>query len=141
MAPLEIDEFWLGDDRVAAFYTEDPEPAGMAIQPWLPQAEKRARVLEAHGYYKRPPRGGERVCFLAPSDLAGVDPTTVSALKRVVPEMAADWIFQVWTHVRPYDDPAEIDPHEVSDYLDVPPQAVVAILQKLGEWGVLPTDG
>lgn len=108
----------------------------MAIQPWLPSAEKRARELEAHGYYRRPPRSGERVCFLAP-DLERVDPAAVGALKRVLPEMAADWIFEVWTHVRPYDDPAEIDPYEVSDYLDVPLQAVVAILQKLVEWGVL----
>ncbi len=113
----------------------------MAIQPWLPNAEKRARVLEAHGYYRKPPPGGERLCFLAPSDLAGVDPATVKALKRVVPEMAADWIFEVWTFVKPYDDPAEIDPLEISDYLDVPPQAVIAILQKLEEWGVLAGAG
>ena len=110
----------------------------MAIQPWLPQAEKRARVLEAHGYYRhKPPPGGEHLCFLS-GNLGAVDPAAVKALKGVLPEMAADWIFQVWGHVRPYDDPEEIDPHEIADFLDVPLQAVVAILEKLDEWGGLP---
>lgn len=109
----------------------------MAIQPWLPNAEKRARVLEAHGYYRKSPPGGERVCFLSP-DVGNVDPTAVAALKTVLPEMAADWIFEVWRYVKPYDDAADIDVGEVSEYLDIPLQAVIAILQKLSDWGVLP---
>ncbi len=81
--PLEVRERNLGDDEAEAFYTEHPEPALLVVQPHLTPATRRAREYEGHGYYRRPPKGGRRVCY-ALASLDSIDGQAIRAVGRVV---------------------------------------------------------
>jgi hypothetical protein len=83
-----IEEFYLGEPNLEAYYTEFPYSA-MAVQPGLSYATKRARALEAHGYYQRPPLGGRKACFACQS-FDTFDEGSVRATQLVVDELAPD---------------------------------------------------
>lgn len=75
-----IEDYYLGEKDLEAYYYQRPYPA-MAMQFDLSEVTKRARELEAHGYYRKPPMAGDRACFAAGS-LDTIDEISVMATKR-----------------------------------------------------------
>lgn len=75
----------LGSGQAEAYFTADPAPALIAIHDHLPPGTKRARAIEGHGYYRRPPKSKRRVCLLHTS-LDSVDEISVSATRAVIEE-------------------------------------------------------
>jgi hypothetical protein len=55
------------DKQLEALYVEDPLPAGVALREDLSPEARRARELEARGYYSSPRSFGKRYqfCYLA----------------------------------------------------------------------------
>jgi len=75
-----VEEFYLGEPNLEAFYTAEPISA-MALQPFLSPAARRARCVEAHGYHRKPPISGERECYVADS-FDGLDEISIAATRR-----------------------------------------------------------
>lgn len=137
MTGPRIEEFFLGEPNLEAYYTEYPCSA-MALQPDLPTATKRSRELEAHGYYVRPPRGGSRPCF-ALQHFDGIDEISVSATMRGVRQKAT-----------PEEVAAVKESYRASEFGDawwiawdcrMHPYMVMAILRHLSSRGELPPRG
>lgn len=130
MTGPRIEEFYLGEPDLEAYYTEFPCSA-MAIQPHLSNAWKRARVLEAHGYYRRPPRAGRKACFanFSPEE---IDPISVRAVRSEVDRMQPEWVEEVRDATRLFNR-ADL----IAGWCELPPQVVVAILENMKARGEL----
>lgn len=83
-----VEEFYLGEPNLEAFYTTEPLSA-MAIQPELSNATKRARYVEAWGYHRKPPKSGERQCYVAGS-FDQLDEISISATLRGIEECVTE---------------------------------------------------
>lgn len=83
-----VEEFFLGEPDLEAFYTSEPCSA-MAIQPDMPDATKRARYVEAHGYDLKPPKSGERECYVVAS-FDKLDEISIAATRRGLPRCVTD---------------------------------------------------
>jgi hypothetical protein len=133
---LEIDEYPFENPDLEAAYTEHPYPAGMAIRKGLRHSSKRARELEAHGLYKKPPLSGRKFCYACGS-FEEVDLVSVNAVRRTVDEMEPAWIEAVKDAARIFNTPDLIKGWLEDDWgLDL--QVVVAILMNLEAQGELP---
>lgn len=80
---LVIEDRDLGGGYIEAYFTALPQPGYMAIQEDVRPETRRARCMEAHAYYRRPPRSGRKVSYVQ-SNPDKVDEQTISALRRVV---------------------------------------------------------
>jgi hypothetical protein len=127
-----IEEFPLGEYDLEAYYTEHPI-AAMAIQPRLPTATKRTRALEAHGYYRKPPIGGRRYCFVLDS-FERLDEVSIGATRRVIDEMAPGIVEEV---KRSYEASELGDAFWIAWDCDEHPYTVIAALRNLEERGEL----
>lgn len=131
---LRIDERNFNNKLLEAYYTEHPRPAGMAIQHSLPVSAKRAREIEAHGYFKRPPTSGRKFCF-TPRELEDVDPVSVRAIRSVIEDLEPGWIDSIKAACL-----ISNEPRVIAAWSDIPLQVVVAILSLLEAKGELPQD-
>jgi hypothetical protein len=125
--------------ELEAVYSDFPEPGGLAVQPHLSAADKRARELEAHGYYLWTPRllrgffgpvrgkMAEDRFFMyraeAPDD---VPAPTIRAVRCVIEEMEPPWVEAV-AEARHYADDARV----IAAWCEIPVQAVLAALDVL----------
>lgn len=135
---LEIDEYPFENTDLEAAYTEHPRPAGMAIQKGLRCSSKRAREIEAHGHYRRPPLSGRKFCYACGS-IEEVDLVSVNAVRRTVDDMEPAWVEAVKDAARMFNTPDLIKGWLEDDWgLDL--QVIVAILMNLDARGELP-DG
>ena len=130
-ARLEIDEFDFTNPELEAAYTEYPTPAGMAIRRDLPAPARRAREIEAHGYYRRPPRGGRKLCYACRS-LEDLDYVAVEAIRSVIDDLQPSWVEEVKEAAR-----MSNDPRWIAAWVEVSVQVVVAILLNLEARGQL----
>lgn len=126
-----IEEFFLGEPDLEAYYTEFPFSA-MAIQPDLSNDTKRARELEAHGYYRRPPRSGRKLCF-APRDPYDFDATAINAVRSVVDDLQPSWVEEVREATR-----ISNDTRWIAAWCELSPNVVVAIIENLKARGEMP---
>ena len=131
---LEIDEFAFTNPDLEAAYTEYPQPAGMAIRKDLPHDSKRAREIEAHGHYKKPPLTGRKLCYACGS-LEQIDLASVNAVRRVVDEMEPGWVLAVKDAVQIFN-----QPELIAAWCELDLQVVVAILMNLDMRDELPLD-
>jgi hypothetical protein len=129
-----IEEFYLGEPNLEAYYTEFPLSA-MAIQPRLPCATKKARALEAHGYHRRSPPGGRRCCFVLDS-FDRLDETSIGATRRVIDELAPETVEQIKESYRAAQEPKNA--FWIAWDCDEHPYTVIAALRNLAERGELP---
>ncbi len=130
-----IEEFYLGEPNLEAYYTEFPYSA-MAIQPELPNATKRCRALEGHGYHRRPPPGGRRHCFVMDS-FDALDEISIRATRRVIDELAPDAVQCIKEAYRA----SELgDAFWIAWDCDEHPYTVIAALRNLEERGELSED-
>ncbi len=129
---LEIDEFLFSNPELEAAYTEHPWPAGMAIKKGLRHSSHRAREVEAHGHYRRPPLTGRKFCYACKS-LEEVDLVSVNAIRRAVDEMEPAWVEAVRDAARMFN-----QPDLIAGWCELDLQVVVAILMNLEARGELP---
>lgn len=129
-----IEEFYLGEPDLEAYYTEYPCSA-MAIQPSLPDATKRARELEAHGYHRRPPRDGRRACFALRS-LSELDEVSIAATSRALPDHVSEG--EIRTIRETYRATEYGDAYWVAFYTEIHLHVVIAVLRYLDSCGELP---
>lgn len=129
---LEIDEVGFSTPGLEAAYTEHPYPAGMGIRKGLRHSSRRAREVEAHGHYKKPPLASRKLCYACGS-LEEVDLVSVSAVRRTVDAMEPDWVAAVKDAARMFN-----QPDLIAGWLELDLQVVVAILMNLEARGELP---
>lgn len=135
MVTLVIEERELGGNYVEGYFTADPRPAYMAIQRGLRPETQRARCIEAHGYYRRPPRSKRKVCYLSPHPDT-VDEQAVQAMQHVVEDHLTEHekrgVVRSWAA-------AEFgDAWWIAWDCDLHPYVVLAYLRNLSERGQLP---
>ena len=136
MAPLEIDDYTFDNPDLEAAYTEHPWPAGMAIKVDLRPSSKRAREIEGHGHYERPPLTGRKTCYACDS-LTEVDLVSVNAIRRTVDRMEPMWVEAVKDSTRMFNSPDMIKGWLEDEWgLDL--QVVIAILMNLEARGEIP---
>jgi hypothetical protein len=134
----EIEERDLGGGWVEGLFLINEVSAYLALQSGIPEATIRARIIEAFGYCKRPPKSGEKV-ILMDGSLYTVDDQAIRAMQRVVfefvPEAEVELIVRSYL-AEPHGDVFRI----CSDFLDgeVHHYIVVAVLNNLRDEGRLP---
>lgn len=129
-----IEEFYLGESDLEAYYTEYPYSA-MAIQPSLSNATKRARELEAHGYHRKPPRDGRRACFALQS-LNELDEVSIAATTRALPDHVSSE--EIVTVREAYRASEYGDAYWIAFYAEIHLHVVIAVLRWLSARGELP---
>lgn len=133
---LVIEERDLGGEYVEGYFTADPQPAYMAIQHDVRPETKRCRSIEAHGYYRRPPRSLRKVCYLPPSPDA-IDEQAIRAMQPVVEDhLSANEVRAIRDSYRA----SELgDAWWIAWDCDMHPYVVIAVLRNLLARGELAT--
>lgn len=145
MRRLRIDDYDLGASapgcRLEAYcrpmtHENGVEGVYMAVQPWLSPIERRARELEAHGYYRRSGAflrklfAGRRQSYGMGIFLFGRMPDweppayTVAAIGSVVEEMEPGWVESV-REARRFADDLRV----VAAWCELPLQAVLGCVR------------
>ncbi len=136
---LDIDEFEFVTPGLEGIYTEFPRPAGMAIRRGLSRSSHRAREVEAHGHFLRPPVTGRKLCFRN-RVLEELDYGSVRAIRRTVDEMEPAWVDAVKRAAWMGFNRADLIAGWLWDEWALDLQVVEAILLNLKERGELPDE-
>ncbi len=106
----------------------------MALQTGLPYETVRARIIEAHGYCKVPPKDGVKVMFMQ-RDLDSVDERAIRAIRRVVDDfVSAAEVKQIRNSYRA----AEMkDAYWIAWDCHIHPYVAIAVLRNLNARGEL----
>ncbi len=134
---LEIIEFDLGGDGVAGYFFADYEDAvaGVAIDPYLPEAAKLAYEAEGRAYLdKRPPKGGRKF-MLEKREPEDLDPNAILAIRSVIDELQPGWVAEVKEACR-----IANHPRVIADWCELSLSAVVAIVENLKARGEIPDE-
>lgn len=132
---LVIEERELGGNYVEGYFTAYPRAAYMAIQRGVRPETKRCRSIEAHGYYRRPPRSLRKVCYLPPNPDA-VDEQAIRAMRPVVEDhLSTHEVSEVKRSLR---GSYLGDAWWVAWDCDLHPYVVIALLRNLDARGELP---
>lgn len=127
--PIEVSEYDFTNERLEVVYSESDLPTLLIVQPLLPDAVRRARELEAHGYHKGAamlPHGGTLLFMYAAEAPDEISPETVAAIRSVIAEMEPEWVAAV-AEARRYAD----CPRIMAAWCEIPLQAVMAALDVL----------
>jgi hypothetical protein len=133
---LVIEERELGGDYVEGYFTADPKPAYMAIQRGVRPETRRCRSIEAHGYYRRPPRSLRKICYLPPRP-DSIDEDAIRAMRPVVEEHIS--VAELRELKRSYRASYMQDAWWIAWDCGLHPYIVIALLRNLAERGELPT--
>ena len=128
---LAVRDFDLGDGDVEGYFLDRGEWAAMAIQKGLPDTLRRARELEARGYWLRPPRQRRKFC-LKPGHPHDYDEQAINAIRCVIDELQPSWVSEVKEAAR-----MSGDPRWIAAWCELSLHAVVAILLNLEGRGEL----
>ena len=136
MVPV-IEHRELGSGWVEGLFVINEVSAYLALQVGIPEATIRARIIEAHGYCRRPPKGGEKIICMD-GRLYAVDDNAIRAMQRVIFDFVS--VPEVYAIVGAYLSEESGDAYGASAYLDndVHPYVVIAVLRNLEEEGRLP---
>lgn len=146
---LWIEERDLGDSApgvrleayVGAWSWKGRDCDAMCTQPYLTDAERRAREIEAHGYYRRShaflhrvfggrrqsDEKGEGVFLFSPTRYWSPPAYSVAAIASVVADMEPGWVAAV-AEARRYADDLQV----VAAWCELPLHAVMGCVQVLG---------
>ena len=136
---LEIEHRNLGGGWVEGLFLINEVSAYLALQTGIPEATIRARIIEANGYCRRPPKGGRKVICMD-GRLYSVNDNAIRAMKRVIFEFVSDR--ETHAIVGAYLVEENGDAYRAAGiYLDneVHPYVVIAVLDTLRDEGRLPT--
>ena len=134
----EIERRDLGGGWVEGLFLMNEVSACLALQSGIPEATVRARIIEAFGYCRRPPKGGEKVIMMD-GRLYSVDDQSIRAMQRVVFDFLS--AVEIEDIKRAYLAEENGDAYRVASiYLvdEVHPYVVVAVLNNLRDEGRLP---
>ena len=134
----EIEHRDLGGGWVEGIFLISEVSACLALQSGIPEATIRARIIEAFGYCRRPPKGGEKVIMMD-GRLYAVDDQAIRAMQRVVFDFVS--APEVEAILQAYLAEENGDAYRVSGiYLDgeLHPYVVIAVLNNLRDEGRLP---
>lgn len=140
---LRIDEFpfrnpLLDGAFIDGAWRTDDKPSVMVLRPDLPPHARRAREIEGHGHDKRPPITGRKLCYTC-FTVEDLDYMSVSAVRRVVDQMAPEWVEAVRDAVRLFNR-ADMIQGWLKGIWDIELQVIEAILLNLEARGELPQD-
>lgn len=135
---LEVEHRELGGGWLEGFFHLNSVSAYLALQIGIPESTIRARIIEAVGYSKRPPKSGEKI-VLMDGYLYSVDDLAIRAMQRVIFDFVS--AYEVETIVRAYLAEENGDAYRVAGiYLDneIHPYVVISVLNNLRDEGQLP---
>lgn len=131
----EIEHCDLGGDYVEGYFSISSFAAFLSLQTGLPYETVEARIIEAHGYCRRPPKSGSKVILMQrhPDE---IDNQAILAMRRVVDDfVTAEGVRAIKTS---YLAAEHGDAYWVAWDLDIHPYFAIAILDNLEERGELP---
>ena len=137
MIPV-IEHRELGGNRVERSFVINEVSAYLALQIGTPKATIRARIIEGHGYCKRPPKSGEKIICMG-GRLYSVDDNAIRAAKRVIFDFVSEW--EMHAIVGAYLVEENGDAYRPAGiHLDneVHPHVVITVLDTLRDQGRLP---
>ena len=132
---LDIEERDLAGGYVEGYLEIDEIAAFLALQTNLPYATVQARIIEAHGYCRRPPRGGKKIIFVLDS-FGGIDDQAIRAMRRVVEDFVT--VAEVQAVKTAYLASEYGDPWWIAWDQNMHPHTVMAILDNLHDQDRLP---
>ncbi len=128
----------LGGEPVEGYFYINEIAAFLALQSGIPEPTVRARIIEAFGYCKRPPKSGEKVIYMH-GRLYSVDDQAIRAMQRVIFDFVS--AAEVKEIVKGYMAEPFGDPYNIAGgFLDgeVHPYVVISVLNNLRDEGRLP---
>jgi hypothetical protein len=128
----------LGAGWVEGLFRINEISAHLALQSGLPEATIRARIIQALGYCKRPPKGGEKIICMD-GRLYSVDDNAIRVMKRVIFDHVTSAEMEAIIEAYMADDFG--DPYNISGVFfegQIHPYIVIAVLDSLQEKGRLP---
>jgi hypothetical protein len=128
----------LGGGWVEGFFYINEVAAFLALQRGIPEATVKARIIEAFGYCKRPPKRGEKVIMLD-DRLYSVDDQAIRAMQRVIFDFVS--VSEVKQIIQAYLAEENGDAYRIAAiYLnnEVHPYVVISVLNSLRDQGRLP---
>lgn len=137
-APLEIEHRELGGGWLEGFFLIDEVSAYLALQTGIPEATIRARIIEALGYCRRPPKSGEKMIFMQ-GDFYSVDYQALRAMQAVILDMVSH--AEIEAIVTAYLDEPQGDAHNIAGHYlngEIHWMVVTAVLTTLRDQGRLP---
>ena len=135
---MEIEHRDLGGGWVEGLFLINEVSTYLALQTGIPEATIRARIIEAHGYCRRPPKSGEKIIMMD-GLLYSVDDQALRAMQHVIFDFVT--AREVDAIVGAYLVEENGDAYRAASiYLDneVHPYVVVAVLTALRDEGRLP---
>lgn len=137
MVPV-IEHCELGGHWVEGLFIVNEVFVYLALQVGSPEATIRARIIEAHGYCRRPPKSGETVICMD-GHLYAVDDAAICTMQRLIFFVSVAAVHAI---IGAYlvEENGDTD-RAASIYLDseVHPYVVIAVLNTLRDEGRLPT--
>jgi hypothetical protein len=134
----EIELCDLGGDWLEGLFLINEVSAYLALQSDIPEATIRARIIEAFGYCRRPPKSGEKIIMMD-GRLYSVDDQAIRAMQRVIFDFVS--AAEVDAIVRAYLAEENGDAYRIASiYLDneIHPYVVISVLNNLRDEGRLP---
>jgi hypothetical protein len=135
---LEVEHRELGGGWMEGFFHIDEVSAYLALQTGLPEATIRARIIQAFGHCKRPPKSGEKMIFME-GNLYSVDHLALRAMQAVIFDFVSGE--EVGRIVAAYLDEENGDAHNIAFYYfddEIHWMIVTAVLTTLRDRGRLP---
>lgn len=131
----EIEHCDLGGHYVEALFSMGEMAAYLALQTGLPYETIHARIIEAHGYCRRPPKTGCKV-LLMQRHPDRIDHQAIQAMRRVIDDFLNSHDIKA---IKTSFLASEYgDAYWVAWDLDLHPYVVIAALDNLQERGELP---
>jgi hypothetical protein len=128
----------LGGGWVEGLFRINEVSARLALQSGIPEPTIRARIIEAAGYCKRPPKGGEKVIMMD-GRLYSVDDNAIRAMQRVIFEFVPPREVEMIVAAYLADDQG--DAYTVAGIQldgEIHPYVVISVLDRLRDEGRLP---
>ena len=131
----EVEQRDLGGGYVEGYFSISEFAAFLYLQTGLPYYTVEARIIEAYGYCRRPPKGGSKIILMQhhPDE---IDHQAVLAMRRVIDDFVnPEGVRAIKISYLAVDFG---DPYRVAWDLEIHPYFAMAMLDNLKERGELP---
>jgi hypothetical protein len=133
---LEVDEIDIDCPEIDGLFTNKVDPAFVGLRRRLPDAVRACRIIEAHGYMRRPPKGGRKVYWSLKKLRRRLDEVSIKAIRTVIFDFITAYevdFIELGYLAEPHG-----DAFNIAEDSDIHPYIVIAVLRNLKEEGRLP---
>lgn len=126
---LEVDEIDIDCPEIDGLFTNKLDPAFVGLRRRLPHAVRACRIIEAHGYMRKPPKGGRKVCWSLKKLRHRIDEVSIKAIRTVIFDFIS--ALEVDSIMVSYVAEPHGDAFNIAEDLEIHPYIVIAVLRNL----------